>query len=60
LNDLQLDPGRQHVEYAAATTEQHRDLVNLQLIERVFLKRRLCPIRTMDQHAAVTCSGLRL
>src|SRR5215212_7601515 len=31
-NDLQLDPRRQDVEQPTATTEQHRDLMDLQLI----------------------------
>ena len=59
-NDLQLDPLRQHIEQSAAATEQHRDLVNLQLIEHTRFERRLCRIRAVDEHVAVTGGSLRL
>jgi hypothetical protein len=56
----QLHSGRQHLELSTPPTEQHRDLVDLQLIEHARLKRRLCRIRAMYQHVAVTRGGLRL
>jgi hypothetical protein len=59
-NDLQLDSRRQHLEKSATAPEQHRNLVNLQLIEHTRVERPLCRIRAVDQHIAPTCSGLRL
>src|ERR1700730_16200989 len=59
-NDLQLDPRRQQFEESAAATEQHRDLVNLQLVEHTRLEGLLRRIPTMNQHVAVTCGSLRL
>jgi hypothetical protein len=36
-NDLQLDPFRQHVKESTPAAEEHRDLVNLQLVEHARL-----------------------
>ena len=40
-NDVQLHTRRQHLEQPTATAEQHRNLVDLQLIEDTGLKRPL-------------------
>jgi hypothetical protein len=40
-NDLQLDARRQQLELPTATTEQHRDLVNYQLVQHTRLERPL-------------------
>jgi hypothetical protein len=40
-DDLQLDARRQDLELPTATTEQHRDLVNHQLVQHTGLERPL-------------------
>src|SRR5580658_3931155 len=40
-DDLQLDARRQHLEQPSADTEQHRDLVDLQLVQHAGLERAL-------------------
>ena len=59
-NDLQLDPRRQQIEQSAPATEQHRDLVDLELIEHTRFERRLRRIRAVDEDIAVTGGSLRL
>jgi len=56
-NDLQLNPFRQQFEKAAPSAKQHRDLVDLQVIENASRKRCLCRIGAMDQDVAVPCGG---
>ena len=41
-NNLQLNPRRQQVKKTSPTAEQHRDLVDLQLVEDTCGKRCLC------------------
>jgi hypothetical protein len=48
-NDLQLDLRRQHVEQSTATAEQHRDLVNLQLVQHTGFER---PLRGLDPNGS--------
>jgi hypothetical protein len=57
---FQLDPRRQLVEKTTATTEQHRDLVDLQLVRHLGLRRPLCRVDALDHHVAVSHGGLRL
>lgn len=52
-HDLQLDARRQHLEEPTATTEEHRDLMNLQLVEHPSFERSLRRRRSMYQHVAV-------
>ena len=52
-NDLQLDARRQHCKPPTATTEQHRNLVDLQLIQYAGLKRSPCRVRAMHQQIAL-------
>ncbi len=55
-NDLQLDARRQHLEQPTATTEQHRDLVDLQLVTA---PRPRAPAAPCTRQALARC-GLRL
>jgi hypothetical protein len=48
-NDLQLDTRRQHLEQPTATAEQHRDLVNLQLVQHTGFER---PLRGLDPNGS--------
>ena len=41
-------------------TEQHRDLVDLQLVQHTGLERPLRRVRAMHQHVPVPGGGLRL
>ena len=43
--DLQLDPRRQGIEQPEALAEQHRDLVDLQLVQHTGLERPLRRVR---------------
>ena len=52
-NDLQLDARRQHLEQPTATTEQHRDLVNLQLVQHTGLERSLRRVRAVHHYVPV-------
>jgi hypothetical protein len=59
-NDYQLDPRRQHFEQSSPAAEQHRNLVDLQLVENACHKCGLRRVSAMDQNVAVTCGSLRL
>lgn len=59
-NDLQLDARRQHLELPSATAQQHRDLMDLQLVQHTGLERPLRRVRAMYQHVPVPGGGLRL
>jgi hypothetical protein len=58
-NDLQLDPRRQHLKQPAATTEQHRDLVNVELVQHTSLEGPLRRVPAVHQYAPVAGGGLR-
>src|SRR5262245_60508178 len=57
-NNLQLDARRQHLEQPTASTEQHRDLVDLQLVQHTGLKRPLRRIGAMHHHVAIAGGSL--
>jgi hypothetical protein len=59
-NDLQLDVRRQHLEEPSATTEEHRHLMALQLVQHPGFQRPLCRVRAMHQHVARASGGLGL
>ena len=59
-HDLQLNARRQHVEQSSTSAEEHRDLVDLQLVEHPSFERSLRHIRSMHQHVAVRGGGLGL
>src|SRR5712671_7380342 len=59
-NDLQLDSRRQQLEKPAAATEQHRDLVNLQLIKHSGLERALRRVCAVHQYVPAPGGSLRL
>ena len=48
------------VEQPTATTEQHRDLVDLQLVQHTGLERPLRRVRAVHHHVPVPGGGLRL
>ena len=52
-HDLQLDARRQPLEQPSATTEQHRDLMDLQLVQHPGLERPLRRVRAMHHHVSV-------
>ena len=56
-NDLQLDARRQDLELPTAATEQHRDLVNHQLVQHTSLQRPLRRVRAM--HSTYAVAGAR-
>ena len=58
-HDLQIDARRQHCRQPTATTEQHRNLVDLQLIQYAGLKRSPCRVRAMHQQIALPHGFLR-
>src|ERR1022692_2184652 len=49
-DDLQLDTRRQQLEQPVATAEQHRDLVDLQLVQHAGLESALRRVRTKHRH----------
>src|SRR6266700_6745017 len=59
-DDLQLDTRRQHLEQSAASAKQHRDLVELHLVQHPGLQRPLCRVRAVHQHVPVHGRRLRL
>jgi hypothetical protein len=52
-HDLQRDARRQHVEQSSTSAEEHRDLMDLQLVEHPSFERSLRRRRSMYQHVAV-------
>src|SRR5688572_9594102 len=52
-HDLQLDQRRQHVEQPAPLAEQHRDLMDLHLIQHPCLERPLRRVRATHLHVPV-------
>src|SRR5438876_910806 len=59
-DDALIDARRQHVEQPAATTEQHRDQIDLQLVQHTGLERTLRRVRAVHHHVPVPGGGLRL
>ena len=59
-NDLQLNARLQHLKLPTATPEQHRDLMNYQLVQHTGLKRPLRRVRAMHQHVPVPGRSLGL
>src|SRR5215217_1861516 len=62
LNDLQLHARgqQQHLEQPTATTEQHRDLMDLQLVQHTGLERPLRRVGAMHHHVPVPGGVFRL
>ncbi|HEY6409984.1 MAG TPA: hypothetical protein VIY29_21210 [Ktedonobacteraceae bacterium] len=59
-DDLQLDARRQHLEEPSATAEEHRDQVDLHLVQHRGFERPLRRVRAMHQHVAIPSGGLGL
>ena len=59
-DDIQLDLGRQHVEQPSTPAEQHRDQVDLHLVEHAGRNRLLGDGAAAHLHVQVAGSGLRL